>query len=227
MLDNAALPTGGRERCGKRAITFVVRRCESRTTLGATSLGESLRASRLMIALGVILLGFCAALPFRQPPAVRPRLARSEPRVELPLRKPDVPLGLAQVEPSPASDLFERGELAETPARHSVATETAAQALASVAPPPAMPIAFQPIAEDMRPTSWKPTIPSTQPPERKLRPYRLRDGDTLERLAERYLTDKARAEEIFAINRHVLTRPDLLPVGVEILLPPRKAASAN
>jgi phage tail protein X len=175
----------------------------------------------LLIALAVVLSGFCAALPFRQPRIVRAVVAPHEPRVELPLRKSEPPLGLFQADSSPATELVARQEITPITSRQPIVNETALETLASVAPPPAMPIAFQPVADDIRPTSWKPTQPSTRAPLPKLRPYRLRDGDTLERLAERYLGDQSRAEEIFASNRHVLTRPDLLPVGVEIMLPPR------
>ena len=43
----------------------------------------------------------------------------------------------------------------------------------------------------------------------------------LENLAERFLANRERAAEIFDSNRGVLARPDLLPVGVTIVLPPR------
>jgi nucleoid-associated protein YgaU len=92
----------------------------------------------------------------------------------------------------------------------------------NVAPPPAMPIAFHPISEELKPTSWKPTPPVVEAPMPKPRKYVLRDGDSLERLAERLLGDRTRAEEIFAMNRHVLSREDLLPVGKEIVLPLRR-----
>jgi nucleoid-associated protein YgaU len=49
----------------------------------------------------------------------------------------------------------------------------------------------------------------------------LTDGDSLERLAQQYLGDAARAEEIYALNRDVLPAPDLLPLGRIIRLPPR------
>jgi nucleoid-associated protein YgaU len=61
--------------------------------------------------------------------------------------------------------------------------------------------------------------PKVQP-----RPYRLRDGDTLEKIAERLLGDPLRAIEIFAMNPGVLERPDLLPVGATIMLPPKDNA---
>ena len=59
--------------------------------------------------------------------------------------------------------------------------------------------------------------PKVQP-----RPYRLRDGDTLEKIAERLLGNARRANEIFELNRGLLNRPDLLPVGATIMLPPRE-----
>jgi nucleoid-associated protein YgaU len=54
------------------------------------------------------------------------------------------------------------------------------------------------------------------------RTYRLRDGDTLEWVAQRFLGTPERASELFAANRDVLARPDLLPVGVTIKLPQRE-----
>jgi len=48
----------------------------------------------------------------------------------------------------------------------------------------------------------------------------LSDGDTLERLAERYLRDSGRALEIFDLNRDRLTNPHLLQIGVELRIPP-------
>jgi nucleoid-associated protein YgaU len=45
------------------------------------------------------------------------------------------------------------------------------------------------------------------------------NGDTLEKLAERYLNDAGRALEIFDLNRDQLTNPHLLPIGVELRVP--------
>lgn len=52
------------------------------------------------------------------------------------------------------------------------------------------------------------------------------DGDSLEKLAGRYLEDPRRSGEIFELNREVLASPDLLPIGVELKLPPRLARSS-
>lgn len=47
------------------------------------------------------------------------------------------------------------------------------------------------------------------------------DGDSLERLATRYLADPKRSREIFELNRDLLTSPDLLPIGTELKIPDR------
>ncbi|MCA9150582.1 MAG: LysM peptidoglycan-binding domain-containing protein, partial [Planctomycetales bacterium] len=53
------------------------------------------------------------------------------------------------------------------------------------------------------------------------RVHRINDGDTLKRLAARYLGDEARYSEIFAANRDILVRPDLLPIGQSLKIPVR------
>jgi nucleoid-associated protein YgaU len=64
------------------------------------------------------------------------------------------------------------------------------------------------------------TIPETEQP----RSHIVVDGDSLAKLAGRYLDDPHRAEEIYELNRHLLTNPELLPIGVELAIPPRSAA---
>ena len=53
------------------------------------------------------------------------------------------------------------------------------------------------------------------------RPYRIRDRDTLESIAKRFLGDAKRARELFDQNRGILARPDILPIGQTILIPQR------
>lgn len=57
------------------------------------------------------------------------------------------------------------------------------------------------------------------------RTHLITDGDTLARLAERYLQDAARAREIFELNREVLRDPNLLPIGVALRIPGDPAQS--
>ena len=53
------------------------------------------------------------------------------------------------------------------------------------------------------------------------------DGDSLAKLAGRYLDDPRRSEEIFTLNRGVLSDPELLPIGAELKIPPRTAPIRN
>ena len=52
------------------------------------------------------------------------------------------------------------------------------------------------------------------------------DGDSLEKLAGRYLSDPQRSREIFELNRQVLSAPDLLPIGAELKIPDRVASAS-
>ena len=53
------------------------------------------------------------------------------------------------------------------------------------------------------------------------RRHRISDGDTLATLAQKYLDDPAREMEIFQSNRHVLTHPEILPIGAWLRIPPQ------
>lgn len=59
--------------------------------------------------------------------------------------------------------------------------------------------------------------------------HRVVDGDSLALLAERFLGSAARANEIFACNRDVLSDPELLPIGARLRIPagPAPAQSAT
>ncbi len=52
------------------------------------------------------------------------------------------------------------------------------------------------------------------------------DGDSLARLAGRYLGDPRRRDEIYELNRGVLTSPELLPIGMELVIPVRSGTPA-
>jgi nucleoid-associated protein YgaU len=51
--------------------------------------------------------------------------------------------------------------------------------------------------------------------------HRIVDGDSLRQLAAQYLADEARYLEIYEANRDILVRPDLLPLGQKLRIPPR------
>ena len=68
-----------------------------------------------------------------------------------------------------------------------------------------------------------PSLPAA--PEPRLdelpREHRLVDGDTLQRLAQRYLGDPQRWPEIQVENSALLTNPAVLPIGRTVRIPPR------
>ena len=77
-----------------------------------------------------------------------------------------------------------------------------------------------------------PPVPAGPPPWPMAEPEPPRshvivDGDSLAKLAGRYLDDPRRSEEIFTLNRGVLSDPELLPIGVELKIPPRAVPSAE
>jgi hypothetical protein len=48
------------------------------------------------------------------------------------------------------------------------------------------------------------------------------DGDTLQKLAGRYLDDPSRSWEIYQLNQDMLRGPELLPIGSLLKIPPRE-----
>jgi nucleoid-associated protein YgaU len=198
-------------------------------TLGAKSKssGQSVRPSRLLLAVGIVLLGLCAALPFRRParPVAAPR-ERPAP-LSLTLRRPDAPLELApRIDVSPAVGLVEGRSQGSGARSQEPDVRRVEQAdLANLVPTPTLPVSFQPSAANHEASEWRPSGASRLPrPKSQPRPYRLRDGDTLEKIADRLLGNPQRAGEIFELNRGLLARPDLLPIGATIMLPPRENA---
>lgn len=51
------------------------------------------------------------------------------------------------------------------------------------------------------------------------------DGDTLPSIAQRYLGDAARAQELFELNRDRLQHPDVLPIGMVLKAPKSRPAA--
>lgn len=68
------------------------------------------------------------------------------------------------------------------------------------------------------------SAPETAAPVARI--HVVHEGDNLDRLARRYLGDAGRALEIFDLNRDVLENPHLLPIGVELKIPPAPKSPA-
>jgi hypothetical protein len=57
-----------------------------------------------------------------------------------------------------------------------------------------------------------------------MRTHIVVDGDSLTKLADRYLDDPQQAQAIYRMNQGLLADPELLPIGVELRIPERGAA---
>jgi phage tail protein X len=195
------------------------------------------RRSQFLTVAGVLVAGVCAAWPFRQSPSPLAHPPAASIPLELTIRRQDVTLvATPSSGPSPAAELYAASAAQDVPAASSGPTTADRQPrLESLAPPPDLPVAFQPrsTAVEEPPASRRQTsdtavgtsgAQSAMDRRARPRPYRLRDGDTLENLAERFLGTRERAAEIFEANRDTLARPDLLPVGTTITIPPRSRA---
>ena len=110
-------------------------------------------------------------------------------------------------------------------------TASGGQIARTEVPPPREPPRKAPPREPLfsRPPADPATVPAAAAsrvhrPELEREPvvrmHRIVDGDTLRRLSETYLGNGSRELEIFELNRDVLLRPDLLPLGQKIKIPP-------
>ncbi len=97
---------------------------------------------------------------------------------------------------------------------HSMGGGSQEMAKVSSVSPPVLPPRFpSPQAEG----TFAPLLrPANRPSVRR---HRLVDGDSLEKLAERYLGSATLADQIYQANRSLLPDPHLLPIGVEIIIP--------
>ncbi len=183
---------------------------------------------RLLIGFGIIALGVCAALPFRRTPGPQEQSLTVAHQEELELGK-DLPLQVPgqksishlqslPLKPSLASE-SDNGNSRNS----SSETETPPLTSHPVDQPPPLPDEYQPLFQPAHASHLAGAVaamPAADTKPAPLRHHTIHDGDTLESLALRYLGDSARAQEIFAANRNVLSDPEVLPIGVKIVIPP-------
>jgi nucleoid-associated protein YgaU len=189
------------------------------------------QASRYGLVVLVIAVGVIVARPYRRqisktlPPTEREEIVLHEPQpVEAgrpeskPIESPTPVLPSSSAAPHPA-ELGEPSSNAEptSPVPHSNA--------APVTLPAIRPIEMHRGERDRQASaeagrSARPPGQKTRPKRRRrLKTHRIVDGDSLHALAEKYLGRSERHLEIFELNRDILARPDILPLGREILIP--------
>lgn len=115
------------------------------------------------------------------------------------------------------------------PSADAPASLAAEPRLEPLQPPLAVARANEPLAVPEVPVFSQDASPQTDPWSARrqvfeaqvMRPktHVVRDGDTLEFLAQSYLGNADRAYEIYEENRHLLPGPNLLPIGAELTIP--------
>ncbi len=186
-------------------------------------------ARRLANGFGIIALGFVAALPFRQAPSMQSNRDvfsvdnSTQLGEDLSLQVPGQ-VRLANLDSPPTDPLSaESDSEAERAFGAGQAGDLADQGLETFTDPPAMPDQYRPLFQPAKtgPPQYGHVVASDSatPDKPRAKQHTIHDGDTLESLAIRYLGDASRATDIFQANPRVLDDPDVLPIGVEIVIP--------
>jgi nucleoid-associated protein YgaU len=187
-------------------------------------------ARKLAVALSVLVTGAGAALLFRKD--ARPGDESRQRALENPFRQRverRVPVGAAWAHKIGASRAAERVP--------PIATASISR---SQSPPgdeqPTFQKTLNPVGSLLEPIDGvppgddEPTSPLDVRPSEiadgETRTHTVVDGDTLTRLAIQYLGRAEGYAEIFALNRDILSNPDLLPIGARLRIPPRRAPAA-
>jgi nucleoid-associated protein YgaU len=118
--------------------------------------------------------------------------------------------------PPPQPPVLDR--VVEKPEPQPVPPAATGKSFTNVSRPPSIPrrVAKPPVVAKPPPVV-APSVPAVASS-----PYRVHtivNGDTLSRIARRYLGSADRYMEIFALNRGVLRDPEALPIGEQIKLP--------
>lgn len=178
--------------------------------------------TRLFTALLLLAGAAALALSFRRDPArpVKPPATKTQalvlretpPPADIQIVRPDAPT--AEIQPT----------LLAPPPRAVVEPDRTDAELARLAPPPMMARTYPNLPAGPRSESGSGLEIGINEDRRPLeRFHRVRDGDTLESLAERYLGDRSRWQEIYRYNSRAIERPDLLPLGARLRIPPKHA----
>jgi nucleoid-associated protein YgaU len=204
-------------------------------------------ARKLSAAAVLIAGGVACAWPFRLPSDAAPDQPPETPRPATAESAGDVAAAGASLIAPPAN-LSATSWLAGSPPLAGDATAAASEetsvsaATASLAQswsggpsslgaPPATSAALEPAAggdSGERIAAYRFAYPSVSvPPPTEDSPaeespvirYVIHEGDSLAKLAQRYLGDESRALELFDHNRQTLENPYLLPIGAEIEIP--------
>jgi len=192
-------------------------------------------AGKTAIAALLLGVGIISAVTFRRPENVPPPATLP---VEADATSAPSGEGGASEPAGPRSHLVGRIDLLDAADAPHVdgASSVAAHDASETSEPPAMSSRFLDAGLSFSP--WDGTGP-VGPTDRAPRPvvsaqedkqpttHTIRDGDTLDGIAEQYFGDRDRVRELYEANRDVLHGPDLLPIGVELRIPSLEELSSE
>lgn len=174
------------------------------------------RGVKIVLASCLLLAGVGTAMLFRHPsPRARTPVAGSEEL--LVLRQPSAPHGAETVPARRPPPQLGSSEVSPNPPLSSSPPPRGLPSANREEPPPRLARDYPHLYG--RPA---PAVPFGMDRAREVRTHKIIDGDTLRGLADRYLGDAGRSWEIFEANRNVLASPEVLPIGVELKIPPRQ-----
>ena len=180
---------------------------------------------KIVLATGILLGGIAAALLFRQTPSKVGRPSPG-PYEQLPLRNwkgpqvSDPSQGLPTVH-------IESSDRMTQPVDISRQMPTVLEPMDPGAPPPLLPKSYPRSYNTATPRWGSSMALGPTDSEQLVRTHKIVDGDTLPDLAERYLGSADRYMEIYEANPYVLPGPDVLPIGVELRIPPQSGRPAS
>jgi nucleoid-associated protein YgaU len=166
--------------------------------------------------IGVIAAGFCAASQFRiDPPSDKVTTGKRE-KQSTELTLTDITLQLA---PSPMAQPAWQEPAEVTNQNKDVVGRSS---LSGLRPPPELATDYQSLEDSVSaPTRTFNEVPVENGRTKPLT-HTIRDGDSLEDIANRYLGVADRWQELLDANADVLTSRDLLPVNTVIKIPKRQ-----
>ncbi len=202
------------------------------TSVGQSMVGAMSRINPRVMGVMLILGGACAALPFQKLADRNSAVVPASSSEAIEWRSNDFTLEVTS-QPQhleeaghphdrPASPAFGRGSVVRTPV-----------SLDNIAEPPALADDYEAVTLRARPTltidgddsrgedrSAAEAEPTTTPLNSVAITHQIADGDTLEMLAEKHLGSRLRWTEIYNANPEILDNPDVLPIGVTIVILP-------
>ena len=184
-------------------------------------MSSSRAGTKLFVAFLILGAAFMLAQPFRQDYARTPQPASFVPD-HVVLRETSAPSDVSNLRSDAPTAEIQPTLLTPPPdpADHHPRTEE----LPRVAPPPTMARSFPANSPFGQQSSQLLEANSGRTLQRT---HKVRDGDTLETLAQQYLGDRSRWHEIYQANREKIPQPGLLPLATRLIIPPRGESIAR